>query len=206
MQFCIFCGQSLVVSSAPLVGKLVCTLCGKDDPLNGQFCVFCGGRTVVFNSADANQSVHSPEIKPSVITPKRAAGGIPSVAVGSSKGASSTVVVMMLGLLTGGVLGLALTLMAWGKLDLAMVKHMWPKEGLVLYGSQPLSSLSLESADEKNFFFGSTGSSGSLAMENLPPGSYRLQLNGKNNKVIKKDLQINNGQPVVLGYPEPLEP
>lgn len=72
MQFCIFCGQSLAPAPAPVqiaappppapmpvvppvdemratsnqMMVLVCTLCSKSDPLNGQFCVYCGGRTI----------------------------------------------------------------------------------------------------------------------------------------------------------------
>lgn len=69
MQFCIFCGSSLMpqqqqkieelhqshqpqsqsmvtIPNIPAASALVCSVCHRSDPLHGQYCVFCGGRTV----------------------------------------------------------------------------------------------------------------------------------------------------------------
>lgn len=66
MQFCIFCGYGFAAPPPPqpvtlpppvddpsrMTGPsaqlsiLVCTVCNKTDPLQGQFCVFCGQKTI----------------------------------------------------------------------------------------------------------------------------------------------------------------
>lgn len=192
MQFCIFCGQSLLEAvkapssnvQAAVNDPLLCTVCGKSDPLNGQYCVFCGGHTT---SPKNQRPVLPPQEK--VSTP---------IAAPAKKTLPETML-LMFSLLAGILLGLAIAHIAAPWLAEAQMKELWSGHKLVLYTDSPFASLALANKDEQIFLFAMTGPTGTLQIDHLESGSYVMK-DSKN--LSKENIQINDGQPVVLGYPE----
>ncbi|MBY0357366.1 MAG: zinc ribbon domain-containing protein [Candidatus Obscuribacterales bacterium] len=186
MQFCIFCGQALSAEAAPAASGFCCQSCGKSDPLNGKYCVFCGGNMA--NSA-----------KPAVAISQ----SLPAAKVTSS---GKDFLFLALALILGaGAAFLLFQTALVSHLQKSFVQPLWTKDGLVLYASAPEANLFIKSLDQKTFLCGKTGKDGAIAINNLAPGSYNLQLSGKNHQYLSEDFTVGLGQPTILGYPQRLE-
>lgn len=81
----------------------------------------------------------------------------------------------------GAVTGIALASAAFqfGALT-TFARFCLPAKGLVIYTEKPYQMVLIEDQQSKNFTIGSTGKSGSLSIDDLPPGDqYRLRMEGQ---------------------------
>jgi hypothetical protein len=237
MQFCIFCGATLMLpqpspkpdevsqSSIATVpnfpaanNALVCTICHRSDPLHGQYCVFCGGRTTthaqqVDSSSRLPAATHSRMPAMERSSNQHPSGEFPSVHGNNvshpRKGASGGGVVgIVLAILLGGILGggagFGAVFAFKGSLEPGILEKQWPGDGLVVYTAVPGSNVMVENHDEKSIFTGMTGKTGSLAIDSIAAGSYRVSLLD-GSRAVRKNVVVNSGSVAVVGYPDPVK-
>ncbi len=235
MQFCIFCGSSLIrepskleelhhsqqpgphqssiitVPSFPSASALVCTVCHRTDPLHGQYCVFCGGRTASTGGTDSSQ-LNSRSHLMTDRPPMTSSGEFPYAHVvhqsrQSPAGSSKmgTILVTMLAAVLGSALGFGSLFLLKGMVEPKIQERLRTGDGLLLYTSLPGSSVMLENYDEKSLYAGITGKNGGLTIDSILPGSYRISVTDSGGHVVRKNTAVASGQLTTLGYPDPLK-
>lgn len=261
MQFCIFCGQSLApapapvpVSPAPTVTHvpvsvppmedmratssqlmvLVCTLCSKSDPLNGQFCVYCGGRTVAaplpyqtssgqnfpvispgqnFGPSSQNFGPSSQNFGPtsqqnSVHTPDMRHSeeyARNSNAHGAKPAGMNVFMAVVLALIFGAAVGFGGVYLLKSEVEKTALKSLWPTEGLLILSKNPDAKVTVADKNSKSFVFGRLSPKGTLQLPTITPGDYNLTVSDENGKEISSEFSSNQGSANVLGYPSRLE-
>lgn len=202
---------SQIISSSNLPMVLVCTVCNKTDPLNGQFCVFCGGKTIAGTaprpvgnfatgpmpmqanlSADYNRL--SMEVPRTVPTSSN-----------SAKAGSVGIMATLFGLILGALAGAGLIYYMKDSVQQSTLHNLWPPEGLLVYTNHPNASVRLEDIKHKTFVFGSTSNLGTFVCNSLPAGGYKFELSDASGKNLVHSFRMNTGEPVVIGYPERLK-
>lgn len=231
MQFCIYCGSSLVppVQSAPLMSTvpviedlnrnsagnqaiaLFCTVCHKSDPLNGQYCVYCGGRTVPGPSPLSTGQV------PFMPGNSQAAASAPLVVeyrnTGEELRQSQSLSLQArqsgsgaLSLFISGVLGLAVGFGAVfymkGELEKSVLSELWPDEGVLLLSKLPSADVLIEDVKKKTFIFGRTSLKGTLHVSSLSPGEFVMRLSDGSPDGLNQKFSVNAGECSKIGYPE----
>lgn len=212
--------SSLVtLPSFPAASVLVCTVCQRTDPLHGQYCVFCAGRTIPAGgeptqlpSTGRSQSVSMPH----AVTdrpPQTASGEFPYAHVVHAKprpgstgtNVAGTIMISVVALLIGGAAGFGGIYFAKGQLESKLAERIWPAgETLLLFTKLPNANVLIEQYDDRSLYAGVMGNTGSLMIDNIAPGSYRVQVVDGLKKV-NKDIAVAAGKPTTLGYPTPLQ-
>ena len=231
MLFCIICGHSLsgapAGQAAPSVtiskpedlpevsGQrpaaslvLVCTICKKNDPLNGQFCVYCGGRTAAgpapipaFTSASALPATHLPATETGHISQEV----VRPLAAKAPKGAGSTKPALFAALLAGTVIALSCTYQFRQEIEKLALKSCWPTAGVLVFSSSANTDFSVQDAKRQSLILGRTSPDGSSYIPTVSPGSYTLTLSESNGKNLSKDFTVRANETNVIGYPNRLE-
>lgn len=231
MQFCINCGHSLSPPPAPSAAApppisapvddfqarasgqmvLVCTVCNKTDPLNGQFCVYCGGRTVPGPapfSAPAFSGVQSQQasVPSGQYDIPRSSSEQHQIAIAPKPKASSPspLIGIVLGLLLGGALAAGAVYFMREDIQAAAAKTQWPHEGLLVYSNAKNCDLTISDSKRKTFIFGRTSASGTLHFPSLAPGGYKLSIADKHGQA-EEEFTVNQGDHNIIGYPKRLE-
>ncbi len=254
MQFCIFCGQSMAgpVQPPPAITPiqpqmltaediqaiarpmgtsqsmvLLCTVCNKTDPLNGQFCVHCGGKTV---AAPAAQNASNPAAY-TAASQTLSSGTHPAYQTQSSgthpayeskniseeysrtfpqasRGGASIggpIAIVLAVILGAGAAFSAVYLMKSDLQREALNSH-WPKEGVLVLSSVPNADLKIEDIKHKSLFFGRTSKKGTLHLSSISPGAYKLELADNSGKKLEKEFNVNaESEANLIGYPQRLE-
>lgn len=230
MQFCINCGQSLAVQSQPSpppqqfiqpiedysrnpamtasqTMALICSLCGKTDPLNGPFCVFCGGKTVagaparpVYTTAPVPISNDYSNLSMEV---QRSGTHVSLQKKNQSSGAVA-VVAVILAILIGVAGGFLTVYQLKDSVEQQALQHDWPLDSLLVYSDAPNSKVMLQDVKHKSLILGTTSKDGTFVVSNLEPGAYKIKLSDGKGKEITQDFRISTGEPLVLGHPQRL--
>lgn len=236
MQFCINCGNSLAAAPVPPPQPimtmteealsssyqnmaavqpmvLVCTVCSKTDPLNGQFCVFCGGKTVAGPAPRAQNyptgpvPMTGPAIKPEY---SHLSIEVPRVATSHSHKKSqgnglAVLIAVLIAMLLGAGAGFAALTPVRDSVEQQALQRWWPADSLLVYSTVPNGKVRLEDIKHKNIILGSTSPDGTFVITNLTAGAYTLSLSDGKGKELTHDFRINTGEPLILGYPQRLK-
>ena len=238
MQFCINCGSPLAAAAAPppipVQGQysspsedmsmsqsslsasqamvLVCTVCNKSDPLNGQFCVFCGGKTVAgpaprsippFAGGPISGGLSADYHRLSMEVPRTTA---PATLSKKGGGSGSAIAIILLAAVIGAALGGGTVYLKRESLIDNVLHSWWPAESILVYTDVPQGKIRIEDIKHKNLILGSTSADGTFVYPNLQAGAYSLQLSDASGKQqITQEFRINTGEPLVLGYPQRLK-
>lgn len=247
MQFCINCGHILSapppptpVAALPSISVpvddyqarasgqnmvLLCTVCKKTDPLNGQFCVYCGGRTApapapVGSNANFGASslsftgaqslaVNIPPNSPSVQYESQRMSGEQTHIQGSTSSKpkpASPALAIVLGVLLGVAAAAAGVYLMSDEVQAAALKSQWPKQGLLLYSRANNGDLTIVDNGHKFLILGKTSTDGTIQYPELASGSYKLLLADKDGKRLEEGLTVKDGEANIIGYPNRLEP
>lgn len=194
MHFCIFCGTVLNSAKAKRADR-TCISCGRFDELNVSFCVFCGANT---SQAVSNDSIEMDGIRQTKHTPMMQARPVPAQNVTRNrvKAVKAQVVAqerakaqqrpakkptnILVWVAAGAVSGVALAAAAFQFGILAeAARFCLPSKGLAIFTEAPSMTVLIESPSARDFTLGETGSTGALAVDDLPPGKgYRLRMEG----------------------------
>lgn len=235
MQFCINCGQTLAAASAPPAPQpmmteeqlsmshqnmsavqpmpmvLLCTVCNKTDPLNGQFCVFCGGKTVA-GPAPRIQNYQTAPMPTPVMSPEfsHLSMEVPRVNTKPSNkksqgGGAGAIVALLLAMIIGAAAGFGGIMPVRDAIEQQALQRWWPADALLVYSTVPNGKVRLEDIKHKNLIFGSTSPDGTFVLNNLQSGAYTLNLSDGKGKELTQDFRISTGEPLILGYPQRLK-
>lgn len=249
MAFCILCGHSLAPPPPPapvsapvkleelqlsgqrtVASVLVCTVCNKTDPLNGQFCVYCGGRTVPAPPSPPGQQINSsqtplPLSASSNYPPMPQAGRISGtqdsryllseeivrslpVKPTSAAGANRAVLLLILCVILGAT---AAGMACFATKDIIINSALrssgvsegflpWPKDGLLLFTAVPNAFVTIENAKKDSLVLGKTSADGSLYIHSLAAGDCLLTLSDNNGKSMGMKFSVNSAELNLLGY------
>ncbi len=242
MQFCIYCGHGLSSSTptptpqiAPAVQLhddlqalsrpmgnsqmmvLICTVCNKTDPLNGQFCVFCAGRTIAgsaatqmpahMNFGTSQASLTSQTVQPDLrnLSEELARTPISSQNKAQKPGNSNFVLWVILAVILGSSAGLGTVYMIKEDVQKGSLASSWPNEGLLVFSSAQNANARIEDSKQKTLIFGKTSSKGTLYIPDIEAGTYQLKLSDGNSKETTQDINVSQGAQSIVGYPSRLE-
>lgn len=198
-----------------VANSLICSVCHRTDPLQGQYCVFCGGRTTTHPQIDSSSHIPAvaPGRVPSLDRGQQNPSGefqFPNSNTAARKGSTSgggivaAILAILVGIGLGGGTGFGAVYAFRGSLEPSMLEKQWPGDGLVVYTALPGTNVMVENHDEKSLYAGITGKTGALAIDSIHPGSYRVSvLDGT--RSVRKNVVVNSGSVAVVGYPEPVK-
>jgi len=218
MHFCIFCGTVLNASQAKRADR-TCVSCGRFDELNVTFCIHCGANTSQGVSRDSIEIGNLRETKhtPIMATRPPAAQSVTRNRVKAVKAQvdqdrlraqqkppkkpAKTMAWVAAGALTGVVLA-AVAYQSGALVQAA--RFCLPNQGLAIYTEAPYMTVLIENPRGKDFTIGETGSSGTLAINDLVPDrGYKLRMEGHGFETVYfPPFSIDANNVSVLGYPK----
>jgi hypothetical protein len=234
MAFCINCGHSLAAASASATPAatlpkpepqqpqpsgprptaqivLVCSVCNKTDPLNGQFCVYCGGRTAPGPAPAANATFAGSASMSGGYTgqadsyrPSQEVVRVQPLAPPAGGGGGGLLAVVM-AVVLGVAISLAATYLTRTEINKMSLRSFCPHEGVLLYSNCPNASISLQDSRKKSLIFARTSADGSAHLSNVFPGAYMLNLTDASGKSQSKELSVRDDEASIIGYPIRLE-
>ncbi|MBX9720622.1 MAG: hypothetical protein K2X81_04415, partial [Candidatus Obscuribacterales bacterium] len=197
---------------------LICTVCSKTDPLNGQFCVFCGGRTISgtapvpitpamnFGNVSQVSLLTGQTTQPEFRNMSEELPRVPAASSKTNKSSGPAVVIwVILALLLGAGSALAAVLCMKDDVQKSALHTFWPAEGILVFSSAKNADVKISDSKEKSIIFGKTSASGTLYMPSMEAGSYELSITDENGKVATQEFNVNVGESHVIGYPHRLE-
>ncbi len=246
MQFCIYCGQGLQAAPAPPAPLppqstpvpppaviddiqsrvmstsqtmvLICTVCSKTDPLNGQFCVFCGGRTIsgtapvpivpAMNFGNVSQAslLTGQTVQPEFKNMSEELPRVPVAPRKSNKSAGPALIIwVLLAILLGAASGAGTVLCMKDDVQKSALHSFWPGEGILVFSSAKNADVKIADNKQKSIIFGKTSSSGTLYMPSMDAGAYELSISDESGKAATHAFNVNVGENHVIGYPHRLE-
>ncbi|HEY9784951.1 MAG TPA: zinc ribbon domain-containing protein [Candidatus Obscuribacterales bacterium] len=214
MRFCIYCGCGLFEAEEQSnKGGQSCPSCGKFDELNIKFCVFCGSQI-----QEESEKLTPPQVsRPSwemdappplqqrtsttraPVQPPPARKLEKRVPLKAQKG-SNPFLWIAAGILTGGAFVVAAVYL---HVPQASARLALPTRGLVLYTQKPNITFVVQDEEGQHYTIGSTGAGGSLAIDDLPPGSgYKLKMSGeKSDTVYFPPFELEESKATIVGFP-----
>jgi hypothetical protein len=191
MLFCVNCGSQLG-GDAPKGIK--CPACGQVDEMSQTFCVYCGCSVA---QLAAKEAARRPR-RPYPAGRKDARTPAPSEPKAKAKEPNYLAAAILIGIAAGTAL--AFVAHQSGAFNL-LARSNWPESGLVIYATPPEILVTIAERSGKTFTVGKTSRTGSLAIPDLPAGSYRVMLSSPGKLSVIKDIETDGKKAVVLGFP-----
>lgn len=192
MIFCVNCGSQLAgqqPAAEAHAGSTACPQCGQIEEQGHMFCTNCGATLPLAQPATAPVS-------------SRTGRGAVFKPVASKRRGNQSPLLVPLSLAAGVAAGVGLAFLARNIGLLEKISPSgWPAHGLVVFASPSFAQVVIEERSGKAFTVGRTGKSGSLSIPDLPAGSYRLTLSAPGCLPAVKDIQVEENQALILGYP-----
>lgn len=178
----------------------VCPKCSSADPLNRDFCVICGTKipkrervSGVTSSVMVQSELMSLKEEISTVQAVRSQAQAPLRVPGY--------VIFPVLALVGLSLGCAAGLYNIERTVPPPAASAFPDRGLSMITAVPYADIFVELPDRRDFIFGRTGKSGQLALEELVPGTYKVDVNGSGGENFGTTVMIERGKPALLGAP-----
>lgn len=194
MVYCMHCGVELAPpASQPSAAKTLptCPSCGKTDEQSVRFCIYCGADLVPARRATRSLLTHTDELAAQV---ERSRG----LSLQFKLSAAACLVGLLVGL-AGGYLKLRSFFSDY------VVRSGWPQAGIVVYASLPGAQVTVEELSGRNFTVGRLGATGTVAIPDLPPGSYRVTVSSPGYTSFSTQVEVERNRPAVIGYPVRIE-
>lgn len=206
MAYCLYCGSSLssdldqTTTGTKRVGR-TCFKCGKSDQLNNQFCVHCGSKMQSPGEVDESVARFTRELRYLKDEPSKPKHQ-PLAKADYRRPLNLVPFACLLGIAVGCLIGFKLPDLGFTSFSL---QPNWPKQGLVIYANPPFAQVMIEDAACRKFSIGQLGPTGSLSLNDLPPGRYKVQIQAPGYQTVVQFASIEPDRPTVLGFPQKID-